>query len=177
MDSVYSRSVAINTTRLIHQHCVNPSSTELEKQYLKLQLRLQNVEDMINIADFEKLINIKLVKLPYINASETFNYGNKECNSSLKDRPHNMALCPWHTALHYRLNRYPHLQTQAICNCKNCPNLAAPNDFQYSCQQFRVYKPVLEKGNCERGVYKWREALEPVSVACLCQRTAHINVR
>lgn len=172
-DSFKSTLSFINgTTRNKHvSKCHNPSSTEMEKQYLKFAIHFKNFEDLLNISQFKKYIPKNLTIVPYeaFESKNTFVYGLEEDESSNVTN-NMMVLCSWHTAIQYRQTRYPFLQTQAICNENKCSNIARPNDFQYSCQQFRVLRPILLKGKCRNGTYMWHEALEPVSVACLCRK-------
>lgn len=158
--------------------CFNPSSSELEKQYLKYFVKFKNLEDLINIPMITKHISSDLVisQFDSVSSKETFVYGNQECNTEVQDIQENMALCPWHTTLQYRLDRYPYLQAQAVCNCHRCKHAILKNAFEHTCQKYTVLRPVLKKGACINGVFKWFEALEPVSIACLCQTEKDIAV-
>lgn len=108
------------------------------------------------------------------NSKETLNIVEKG-QERLQQR---MPLCPWYYKTISRFDRFPFSRIVAFCNCKNCVNHEKienimKNDFQFKnskCMAIRWPMPVLVRGKCNKitGIYNWYEAIEDVSVGCVC---------
>jgi hypothetical protein len=159
--------------------CSDPSTTELETMYTELQARIRMIEDLINIPDYQHYIPDDMKKLStVISVSDTLIYGENQCDKvNAQSSHHNMGLCPWYTALKYRTDRYPFMQTTALCSCKKCLHINPQSVFEYNCKSYEVLKPVLYRSvNCVDGKNEWKYAVEPVSIACLCQHDYDLKI-
>ena len=160
--------------------CADPNTEELEKRFIQLQSRLKLVEDLINIPGNKKYIpeDLKELLLAVPSSSDTLNYGEKECDKIKSQSSfHNMGLCPWFTSLKFRTDRYPFMKAEAVCSCKDCLNMNSQAVYEYGCKPHEILKPVLYRTNeCINGTYNWKQGLEPISIACLCNHDYDIQI-
>jgi hypothetical protein len=150
--------------------CSNGEAS-MQKSFRQLEYLFSDTKGLLDISEFKNIYS-DLQVLPYVETTAVYPiYGNPSCQVANITRQNEMNLCPWHYVLMYRLNRYPHFQTQARCNCKNCAHVKAETTgFNFECKPIIKLQPALIKDDFLNGSYVWKPALEEVSIACACMR-------
>ena len=87
-------------------------------------------------------------------------------------RGHNLT-CPHHYVVNYDPNRRPKTLMEAKCNCSE--NMRCLNGGERSrCVPIKYFIYVMRKNGCHKGLYTYRQTVEPITVGCTC---AHENAR
>ena len=149
--------------------CVDPS----EEVLAALQVGFMNQFDQFNGMFSIKNVSSRVFQEFTEKKSHVHDYDTKMCNSKKNlTKLNELAICPYHVKVFDRIDRYPHLRTQAICECKHCTRVPLKDDAFYKCMPVKILMPALKRNNnsCAKGVYKWTPILEYISVACECRR-------
>lgn len=109
--------------------------------------------------------------------------GSPQCNldklvidKGRKDE--NIPVCPWHTVVSQRTNRYPFRRSHAHCNCENC---LATTDYDFEgrriskCIPNYTLKPCLVRIEKNPIYEKWLFALEKVANSCICSLSIKLH--
>ena len=152
--------------------CTDPT----QEQLASMQVGFNNQYQFNGILGIKKLKNniyknnvdnVEVIKRQFLN------YESHVCDVKLNvTKLNELAICPYHFKIIDRSDRYPHLRTQAICNCANCTRNPANDDVIYKCMPITILMPALirDKYACIDGIYLWKPILEYVSIACECKK-------
>jgi hypothetical protein len=153
-----------------NEKCKNGEAS-MQKAFQKLEYLFNDIKGLLDITEFSSIYS-DLEQLEYVEQNGKFpTYGNPSCLIFNRTLQRELSLCPWHYKLIYRIDRYPHFQTQARCNCMNCSNLnTKAADFTFQCKPLIKLQPALVRAKLVDGLYVWKPALEQVAVACACMR-------
>lgn len=164
----------------LNETCKNPSEFEL------IKLLTQHYHDhydinFISMKTFESFHkNNQNKELLIVDALSSFQnhetkiistHGSLECSLNIMNTiDKHTPLCPWHYSIIQRHDRYPFKRMTAFCNCKSTCllNSTAKSINNYKCVPIKLSMPVLIRGKCHNGFYKWNNAIEDVPSSCAC---------
>ena len=161
--------------------CKDPLPSVMLANFVTFQYSLKAISgilDISNIQDaFKKYINNEI---PHTHDPLTFGSLKCEGNKMNATNLNELSVCPWHTTVEVRENRYPMMVTHAKCNCEKCLhlNLYETNfDEKFKCTPlYRLAPALLREDDCnsQTGVYEWKPILEKIPVLCVCSRSKKI---
>ena len=128
-------------------HCINiPNTRLLDNQIGHLRWNLPSHLQLRNIT-LDDFIDDSMCELPSVN----------------NDTPYNVrGMCPWTVVGDTDENRFPMRLNVAKCRCSTCTD-------NFECRPIFYTVPVLRRV-CRRGVNRWIQKIEYISVACYCIR-------
>jgi hypothetical protein len=152
--------------------CSDPSEEKLASMLVGFNNQYQfngllGIKQLKNNIYKNFLDNVEIAKRQFLD------YENNVCDSRLNlTKLNELAICPYHFKIIDRTDRFPHLRTQAVCNCANCTRNPLSDDAIYKCMPITILMPVLKKDTnvCVDGVYSWKPILEYISIACECKK-------
>jgi hypothetical protein len=161
--------------------CFDPSPSEMMSKLVMLQFIFKDLSGVLDISSVQNVFK------NYINRDISISdnplaFGSKRCKDNYSNLTHlnELTICPWHTRIQIRENRYPYMITQSKCNCQNCLHLNTPNeDAVFKCMPvYKLIPALIRDSKCDAsvGVYKWKPILERIAVTCVCSRSKEVLV-
>ena len=157
--------------------CRQPSISRFNRivrRHVQLNQMRQRVHDSFLMVQTLNLRTAMHVPSEFINKQIVGFDGNRAC-------PHNVSLimrlsyqmCPSYYVMEYDNFRIPETMVQAKCQCTTCLSLNhntsdQNSDIRRSCQPIYYYDRVLRVIGCYRGVYRYGDVWERISVGCQC---------
>jgi hypothetical protein len=171
----FLHSIKFHDDRHKNFKCSDPKPSVMMANYVNMHYLFKDLGGMFDIASVQNVFK-KYINLDVPITHNQFAFGSKKCNGdSNLTQINEMTICPWHTRIEIRHNRYPYIVTHATCNCGNCLHLTLPKfDAIYKCQPLYRLSPALlrdEKCDPRGGIFEWQPILEAISVTCVCSRS------
>ena len=158
-----------------HVKCVDPSPAVMMGNLVRLQFIFKDLTGILDIPPVQALFQNYIKNEGIQDTADAITYGSPVCGHSKNfSQIHEMSICPWHTKIEIRENKYPTMIANVKCNCDDCQKLSNPNeDVVYRCQAVDRLSPALVRNEyCDQttGVFEWVPILERINVACVCGR-------
>lgn len=163
---------------IVKLKCEDPSSSVLHNAYLRINTLFRESDALIQLPVIEEMFKNLTVSMRDINESLLPHFGNDKCADNNKNFSvdSESSLCPWHTKIEIRNDRYPYSVTRIKCNCKSCfknfPLIESAYigyDEKFHCKEQMSLKPALMRTNkCTNGYYEWIPVLESLPTHCIC---------
>lgn len=153
--------------------CVDPSDEWLTAMLVGFMNQYDQFNGILNFKHVKNEIYKKFIDNTQTIKNEILNFDNNVCNvKSNFTKLNELAICPYHFKIIDRIDRIPHLRSQAICDCTNCTRGPLHDDAIYRCMPITILVPALKRDNkvCIQGVHIWKPILEYVSIACECKK-------
>ena len=159
--------------------CEDPSDDGMLTAYVKMNYLFKEMQGMLDLKPVEEIFKDLIVAPKVIkNGKMLPTFGNTECLEDMRNFSliNEAVLCPWHTQIEFRIDRYPRMITRIKCNCQSCfeshPHIVVEylkEDLRYTCQELMKLQPALVRSEkCINGTYEWVPVLERVATACIC---------
>ena len=159
--------------------CADPSETDMMINLVKLTFYFKELSGVLDLDSVQEIYQHLIIQKKPTLLKNTISYGETSCYDDYSDlnmtKINEMAICPWHTKVVTRKDRYPSVVLHTVCNCEKCQRVNTENeDVAYKCQPVYKLSPALIKShkcNTDTNVYEWIPALEKIAVACVCANT------
>jgi hypothetical protein len=152
--------------------CVDPNEEEMMINLVRLTLTFKELSGVLDLETVREIYK-KVIVSDSPDTKYLILYGDTRCIEQINSTKINeISVCPWHTTVDLRRNRYPSMVSHAVCSCDKCLGLNSNKvDKQFKCKPVYKLTPALirdEQCNSITGVYDWKPIIEKIAVSCVC---------